>query len=826
MPWQTLATLATNIIKSMTYPWVILLIIPFFILVAFLLSRSFVHVEVDQGVAKRRKRLRKLLLVTRTAILLLILIAIATPFSEREITEEGDPYLKILLDNSTSFSMFDQTAPAKLIKELEKRIRVEVKTVGDATSSPLGDSVLSSLQNNANILLVSDGQNNQGVDLGDVALYATRLNASISTIRLEPAIGDIGVTIKGPSKTLEEVQNRFIVQLKRTGDQGPAKITVKVDDRVILEKTTTEEHIPFNYSFTGGYHRVAAQVEATKDHFAENNAFYRTVKVVKKPKILYYTKEPSPLNTLLSQVYDVTTTATLPDDLSSYHAVVINDATVKDLSDKNIEAITDFSTEGNGVLFVGGENSFERGAYKDSRLETVLPVYVAEPGKKEGDINVVIVVDISGSTGEKVPGPNGGSMVVDVEKAQAISLYNTMKAENKVAVVAFNSQAYLIEPASYVYEKVGVIDRLSKLVHSGGTLISSGLIEAMEILKPLEGSKNIILISDGQTQLSETAFSAAKLADKLGIKIYTVGVGPRTNEFVMLKLSQIANGIYFKADQSSKLKILFGPTEESKKNRFGLATLNENHFITEDSPPVSGTITGVNIVVPKSTASMLVSTDVGDPVLTVWRFGLGKVGALTTDDGRRFAGELLSGDNSFLLLRTLNWLVGDPDRKSQQFIDIEDTRLGETAKLTVKSPTPPSAPGVAFYKQEDDIYTATILPTQTGFQSVVDAIFAVNYPVEFENLGIDKKFYDLITVTGGSVFDPGDADKIADTVRTRSKRIIVKKVPIRAPFIIAAITLFLFEIAVRQIVRNKRKEEEEQPEIGSSTSSTSSISKK
>lgn len=799
-------------IASITYPWVLLLIIPLFFLLAYILSRTFVHVEVDPDVSRRRRFLRRFLILTRTTILLLILIAIATPFAERETTEEGDPYIKILLDNSTSFSMFDQTIPTQLIKELQQHIRVEVSTIGDATSSPIGDAVLSSLQNNANILLLSDGQNNQGVDLGDVALYAARLNASISTIRMDPAVSDIGISIKGPSKTLEEVQNKFTVQLKRTGDPGPGHIIIKVDERIILEKTTTEESIVFNYSFTGGYHRLLATVESPKDHFSQNNAFYRTVKVVKKPKILYYTKKDSPLQTLLSQVYDVTPANSLPADLSLFHSIVVNDLTTIDLSDKDVERLTDFSSEGGGLLVVGGENSYERGAYKDSRFETILPVYVAEPGKKEGDINVVIVVDISGSTGTKIRGPTGEDLVVDVEKAQAISLYNSMRAENKVGVVAFNNLAYLIEQASYVYEKVGVIDRLSRLVHSGGTLIASGLIQAMEMLKPLEGSKNIVLISDGQTQLSESAFATAKLADRLGIKIYTVGVGPQTNEFIMLKISQLANGIYFRVDQSSKLKILFGPTEESKKNRFGLTTLNENHFITEDSPPLLGTITGVNIVVPKSTASMLVSTDVGDPVLTVWRFGLGKVASLTTDDGKKLAGELLSGDNSFVLLRTLNWLTGDPDRKSQQFIDIEDTRLGEPAKLTVKSPSPPAAPGVAFYKQEEDLYSATILPTQTGFQSVIDAVFAVNYPLEFDSLGIDPKFHDLISVTGGSIFNPSETDKIVEQVRVRSKRIVVKKVPIRAPFIIAALTLFLFEIAVRQIVRNKRKEEEQTPQ--------------
>jgi len=805
-----LSSATSAALKNMMYPWAILIIIPIFFAIAFLLSRSFVRIQMEPEIARRKRFLRKFMLITRTAIFLLILIAIATPFVQKEVTEEGDPYLKIIIDNSTSFTMFDQAPVNNLVKELQKRMRVEVKYAGDSKSSPLGDAVLSNLQNNANILLISDGQNNQGVDLGDVALYATRLNASLSTVRMDPKNNDVSVAISGPGKTLEEVQNRYTVKLKKTGDPGTTHVVIKVDGQVVMDKTTNEEEVLFNTSFTGGYHRITAQAMDPKDdQFPENNIFYKTVKVVKKPKVYYFTKKASPLETLLRQVYEVQSGPSIPADLSQFHAMVINDPNVKGLTEHDIEVINDFTSEGNGMLAVGGDNSFEKGGYKDSRYEQLLPVFVSEPGKKEGDNNIVIVVDISGSTGTKMAGPGNEVIVVDVEKAQAIALYNTMKAENKVGIVAFNNQAFLIEPMSYIYEKVGVIDKLSRLTHSGGTLISGGLIEAMELLKPLQGSKNIIIISDGQTQLSESAFAAAKLADQMGIKVYTVGVGPQTNEFIMMKIAGLTNGIYFRVDQSSKLKILFGPPDQGEKTKFGLSILNENHFITEDAPPIMGTISGYNIVVPKTTAQMLVTTDVGDPVLTVWRYGLGKVAAYTTDDGEKYSGSMLSGENSYIMLRAMNWLIGDPDRKSDQYINVDDTRLGDSAKITVKSPTPPAAPGVAFYKQEDDIYTATIMPTQTGFQEVAGAIFAVNYQTEFDSLGVEEKFYDLVRTTGGKVFEQGDAEQIAQEVRTRSKRMIDKKTPIRSPFLIAAIILFIFEIAVRQVVKNRRKEEPE-----------------
>ena len=110
-------------------------------------------------------------------------------------------------------------------------------------------------------------------------------------------------------------------------------------------------------------------------------------------------------------------------------------------------------------------------------------------------------------------------------------------------------------------------------------------------------------------------------------------------------------------------------------------------------------------------------------------------------------------------------------------------------------------PGIIFFKLQNDVYKATITPQTTGFNKVVDAEFAVNYKSEFADLGFNPGLEDVVLATGGSMYEPGEVDRMIDEVKSRSKRTIVKKVYVRWPFIIAAILLFLVDILTRKFIR-------------------------
>ncbi|MBI2109718.1 hypothetical protein HYT58_00915, partial [Candidatus Woesearchaeota archaeon] len=164
-------------------------------------------------------------------------------------------------------------------------------------------------------------------------------------------------------------------------------------------------------------------------------------------------------------------------------------------------------------------------------------------------------------------------------------------------------------------------------------------------------------------------------------------------------------------------------------------------------------------------------------------------------------------ENSVLLTRTLNWVIGDPERKSESFVSIGDTKINEPAEILYKGPEQPVAENVVFYKVGDDIYSASIFPDSTGFNSLLGATFAVNYNKEYERVGLNPGLQEVVGLTGGKMFDTSDIDGIVEQARTLSKRVVFGKVYYRWPFILAAILLFLLEIFIRRLSDSKTKEE-------------------
>ena len=688
---------------------------------------------------------------------------------------------------------------ANLRSGLEKRTNVETMTVGTLTSSNIGDSVLGSIKPHSSVLLVSDGNANVGSDLGDVALFAAKMNATVNAIKLKPIKSDASVRITGPSKTLSNADNMFTVIITRAGDIKKVHLQVTLDNEVVFDGETYEEIIPIKKKLTEGNHQLTAKI-LVQDHFQQNNVFYKVIRVVPQPKILLLNEKASPLQSLLGQLYVVEPASSLPADLSPYYGIVVNDLPAGKL-DRNSEAVNDFIADGNGLIVFGGENSFEKGNYKDSAFEALLPVLVGTPDKKQGDVVLAIVIDISGSQGSAF---GKYESTADFSKSAIIDIIRNLKIDTRVALVAFNTQSYLLSEPSPVFAKKDLEDIVGRLKWGGGTNIAGGLLKAMQVIGSFSGSKNIVILSDGKTQNEAAAYEAARLAANSGIKIYTVGVGPTTNEKVMMDLAELTNGIYFRATDESRLKILFGPVDEKEANsgRMELVILNKNHFITENCEP-NVTLYGFNQVSPKSAARLLATTSTGEPVLTVWRIGLGRVATFSVDDGSKWAGSLLGEGNSRIITRTLNWAIGDPERKSLAFIDAKDTRINEPTTITIRSKQPPTAEKIVFYKIDEDIYSGSLMPESTGFKNVAGAAFAVNYESEYDNPGINPDLESIVESTGGRMFDAADIKGIADFTKTRAKREVNERTYFRWPFIVLAISIFLLEIFIRRIIRKE-----------------------
>ncbi len=790
-----------GILNNLIHPEYLLLIIPLVLGTIWILKKRFVDLKNEEKEVKvHRAKVKSLVFITRITAFILLIIGLAGPFISDHEFIQGDPRVKILIDDSQSFSIFDKKEVNDFIKKVEDYIPVEQASIAFGDKSPIGDGILNNLKEQENILLISDGHNNFGSDLTDVGIYAASINSTVSYLDLKPKETDYSIRIEGPEKTTANVENTFKILIDKAGKKDPLKVILKIDDTTKFEKETDEDEIQFDQSFTSGYHKIEASI-AEEDHFKENNIFYKTIKVVPKPKVALITERKTDLETLLSPLYDLSTFSAIPNDLSPYTSIIVNDIKAETLRPYTSE-LTNFVAEGNGMAVVGGQNSYDLSDYKGSLFEQILPVYVAQAGRKEGNNNIVIIIDISKSTSAKF----GEDSVVDVEKAIALDILKGINPMSNVGVLAFNTQYYVVgEMKSLAEHSQELVDKISKLRDIGGTRIYVALPIATEMLKNQAGSKNIILITDGKTEGYDETLAATHRAEQAGIRVFTVGLGKMPNVDLLKLVSELGNGAFYKPEERQGLEVLFGDPKKAKRNSeggFNIAVVNKNHFITEDLE-TKGTVFGFNTVVPKSSAKLLITTDTGDPILSVWRYGLGRVASISTDDGTQYAASLLNKGNSKLWTRIVNWANGDPERKNPTYVSIQDARLNEPTIIEVKSPTVPSSEEFSFTKIQEEIYQTNLIPDKVGFDTKLGALYATNNKKELERVGLSPVLDELAGMTDGRSFKTEDVEKIVEFMKTKSTRIVFKQKSYAWLFAILAAIAFLIEVCIRRIYSNK-----------------------
>lgn len=797
------------------YYYILIAIIPVLLFIFWLTRKTFVkfnnRFELEQYL-KSKKTDRRIVLGLRSLAFIFLLTALASPFVLESKTVPGDPRLTILVDNSSSMALYNAGIAYELYKKLEDSMPVNIRTIASGEHSTIGSGILNNIEGDDNVMVITDGVNNEGKLLGDIMLFASNINSSVSALKMEPVRNDVGVTIDGPPELIKDTEGDFVVRVSVVGKNIPYTLQVTMDDTTLImeEQASASKTFAFSRKFPEGeYHKLTAKLldAGEDDYFKNNNVFYKSIKIVPRPKVLYVTEKNSPMAQELKKIYELEIKDSLPADLSGYMAVIFNDIRASKIN-PYMDMLSDYVSDGNGLLFIGGENSFDRGGYKGTLLETLLPIKIgAGEEQNKSDINIVIVIDISQGTEDYVA----------VEKALALSVIDSLSEKNNAGAVAFNTQAYQIAEIKPLKEhKKELKEKISRLKFDGQSFFNLGVEGGYRMLSNVGGSKNIIFVSDGKTtyqKLREDTLETVRSVNALGVKVFVVGVGTETddlateNNLFLANMAALGEGIYYKADASNKLKVQFGDKDETKGEEFynALIPLDTTHFITLGLDDIQATVSGYNYAVPKPAARTLVTTNKNIPVLVVWRFGLGRVAAVMTDDGLKWAGDLLNKKNSKLITKSINWAIGDLGRKSSYDVTIRDTVLGKSANVNVIAKEMPGSDkemGISFAKIDTNLYSSAYTPKDMGYREILGATFAVNYNDEYANLGINPEFTSLVEKTGGKVFEPTDTKEIIEFIRAKSKRIKIQSTDYRWPFAIIAMLLFLAEIGVRRYREN------------------------
>ena len=744
-------------------------------------------------------RSRRLLALSRVVITLLVVVAVAGPYTVATRETAGEPSVTLLTDDSASTAVVG--GASGLADDIEAEgVPTRVAAVGNGTRSRVGDGIVANLRENGSVVVVSDGQVTDGTSLAEAGERARELNATVSAVRLRSRTTERHVRIDGPSKTSAGVPATFLVSVGGVRTNGSVDLTVSVDGEQIdshtFERGSGSHEVRHTFNETGP-HRVEARL-ASQDRYDRNDVFRSTVRVVERPRVLYVASGQGaapvgeyPLRTYLTQLYNVTVARNVPDDLSGYYAVVVQNTPAGRVG--NVSALQEFVIDGGGLVTVGGPRAFERGGYEGSAFGSMQPVGAGESGP--GTSRIVLAIDVSGSTREGMR----------VQKAIALNVLEQLGDENEVGVVAFNYQPYRVaSPQPLSENREAVAERIRRLQSGGATDIAAGLRGAEDLLGDERGT--VILISDG-VDGSQTVPAAADRLGSQGIQVVAVGVGERTNVPRLQQIARLSGGTYIRADETQRLRILFGGSSRQFEGS-GLTIVDPNTFLTA-GVELESTPGNANDVSTKAGADLLVAGPDGAPVLARWRYGLGRVVSLTAYDDQGTLDGLLSRPDSLLVTKTVNYAVGDPERLRTGVADAGDTRVGEPTTVTYRGERRPTGEGVQFRRAGPTRYQATVVPEQEGFEFVAGAEFAANYPREYGAFGQSDALVRVVESTNGRVFEPGEGAQIAQFARESAVGVREVRDSWTWLALLLAVLLFTAEVVVRrvQVYRGRTRRE-------------------
>jgi uncharacterized membrane protein len=540
-----------------------------------------------------------------------------------------------------------------------------------------------------------------------------------------------------------------------------------------------------------------------------NDNYQKAVYVVPKPQVLLISSGNSPLATNLNDLYKLTLVSELPDQLKGYKAVVLDDIRYN----SNLDELQGYVREGGGLVVVGGEDAYDLGDYRNTSLEEILPVR-STPSIFEGGKTLIFVLDISFSLLSTRAGD--GTPLLDYEKSLAVELLKSPHFRDyKVGLIVFGTKAYDVQDPVPLSRAESVLrERITGLAPTGteNSYLDSGLQLAWDMLNVSGGQGELIILSDGNLyNYPEVVARSIDILRQMNVTTRLVQVQAfpdATGRFDYLAAQTGSDYSAFVYPDSLTTTMQEPPPEttpaENSPSGYAVNVVNKNHYITADLN-LNATVTGFNDVTPRSGAQRLAALPDGKPVLTVWRYGLGRVAALTVDDGSAWAGGLYASPSSQMISSTVNWAVGDP-RPQDDRVEADDGWQGTPLSVTISSNARPSLPDADVEKVGDNRYVATFMPNSSGIYYIGNYGLAVNYPLEYRDIGFNPELSRLIMANGGKVFSEDEARQslVVEAGRV-SQRTVQERLSRRDILLLLALLIFLAEILYRKLDEMRRR---------------------
>ena len=516
---------------------------------------------------------------------------------------------------------------------------------------------------NQRIVLITDGKQNEGEILSLSQIYANKgIEFKIFQIEVDetPEVYIDSMSIP------EEISVGDVFSIDITIDSNiSTEATLYLYQGRTLKNTTSiqletgENNFVFSDTLSdAGLAGYRAVIDAPGDTQSINNEYYAYAQATVPPRILIIESSLGDAGQFLPVLeaanisYDCVTPSGVPrsmDQLLEYKSVITVDVHSDDLTKDFMELLKTYVQDyGGGYIATGGENSFALGGYKNTPLETILPVSMDLTGEKEiPQMSMVMVIDHSTSMGDG----NGYASNLDLAKAAAASALENLRDTDKVGILGFSDEFSWNSPLSLISDRQAVEDAIFSIPLAGGTSIYPALKEAVDAMEKDDSAiRHIILLTDGQDGYKNYEDLLERI-NRAGISLSTVSVGQSADRGLLKSLADSGNGRYYHTDVSESLprifaKEVFLSAKAYLVNRDFVPAISSNsEIITSVAGQGLPVLHGYVAATPKELADVLLSSDSGDPILAVWQHGLGKTAAFTSDVKNLWTGEYALWEN-------------------------------------------------------------------------------------------------------------------------------------------------------------------------------------
>lgn len=500
------------------------------------------------------------------------------------------------------------------------------------------------------VVLLSDGQENRGGVLEEIMAaqeHGVQIHAHPLGARRK------GEVLLERLRLPQEVREGepFVLRLVvRSAATSTGRITLAKNGEFLGAQTVqlAPGKNVFAYRQTlreAGFHVYQASLSAPGDVREANNRALGAVAVRGHPRVLYAEKDRAQahhlLNVLKNQQIEVDLVAPekIPQEIAALHrydSVILSNVSALHLNRRQMNLLRSYVRDhGGGLIMLGGEESFGLGGYYHSPVEESLPVTMEVRQPLEvPSLAVVLVIDRSGSMDAGV----GRFTKLELAKEAAQLVVELLNRRSEVGVLAFDTGASWIAPIQPVLDKERIQYEVATIKSGGGTDIFPALQEAYQSLVQREARlKHLILLSDGQSAAGDFASLTRRIA-RDQITVSTVAIGRDADTRLLRNISRWGRGRYYYSDDARSLPRIFAVEAQlaskaaAVEKSFFAAVAAPLHEILQQikwrtAPPLGGYVA----TTAKPTAELLLTAPEGDPLLAVWRYGLGRSAAFTSD---------------------------------------------------------------------------------------------------------------------------------------------------------------------------------------------------